>query len=116
MSEISKLYENAGIKPIKQGYCDWDSDCPYPDIINDGCGDECPYWKYEDKAKYPPFTAEKQIELVCFLINRGVELSFNCEQGKINTQAIQRGLAGLINSLWQDLTEAEKVQIKEILE
>lgn len=50
MSEITKLYENCNIKPKQEGYCDWDSDCPYPDIINKGCGDECPYWKYENKV------------------------------------------------------------------
>ena len=67
MNEVEKMYENCNIKPKQEGYCDWDSDCPYPDIINSGCGDECSYWKYEDEAKYPPFTAEKQLELIKLL-------------------------------------------------
>ena len=50
MNEVEKMYENCNIKPKQNGYCDWDCDCPYPDIINNGCGDECPYWKYEDEA------------------------------------------------------------------
>lgn len=97
MSEVAKMYKNAGVEPICDGI-----DCGT-------CTAKC------NNGRYPEFAAEKQIEIVCFLINRGVKLSFNCEQGKINMQFIQRGLAGLINSLWQDLTESEREQIKEVL-
>lgn len=124
--EIIKLYENAGIKPIKQGYCDWDSDCPYPDIINNGCGDECPYWKYEDEANYPPFTAEKQIELIKWLIKYDeLHADFNDNEYGFSTlnysgkykKDFEESLASVINNeLWQDLTEDEKISIKNILE
>jgi hypothetical protein len=125
--EIIKLYENAGIKPIKQGYCDWDSDCPYPDIINNGCGDECPYWKYEDEAKYPPFTAEKQIAILQLLtkqcdltISHFTEWEFIHFDGQEPTQVTGKDFAEtfakLINAYWQDLTEEEKQQVKGILE
>jgi hypothetical protein len=110
MSEVTKLYDNAGIEPI----------CRFKGLVNGTCFYFAKPCQEEDCKKFSAFvkefTAEKQIELVCFLINRGVELSFNCEQGKINTQVIQRGLAGLINNLWKDLTEEEKQQVKEILE
>lgn len=110
MSEITKLYENAGIEPEINYVCDKEP-CEQHSVDCQKCSH-----LYDTREDYPDFTAEKQIELVCFLINRGVELSFNCEQGKINTQVIQRGLAGLINNLWKDLTEKEKQQVKGILE
>lgn len=141
MSEIEKMMQNAGIKPIKQGYCDWDSDCPYPDIINNGCGDECPYWKYEDEAKYPPFTAEKQIELIktietkCDMVDclqiayRPMEDLWKISIIPVLEMAFEEmylyfgcdkdfstALAMAINKLWQDLTEVEKQQVKGILE
>lgn len=127
MNEIEKLYENAGIKPIKQGYCDWDCDCPYPDIINNGCGDECPYWKYEDEANYPSFTAEKQLELIKWSARREpkVEIGYSSVYGYwVENQTDTRyyfgdqfdnALASLINILWQDLTVEERKQIRDIL-
>ena len=65
---------------------------------------------------YPSFTAEKQLNLMAFLINRKVGLSFKAEQGEITVEAISRGLAGIVNRIWQDLTEEEKQQVKGILE
>ena len=51
MSEVTKLYENAGIEPKKCSECDNNMDC--------GFGKGC----------YPPFIAEKQIELIKLLGN-----------------------------------------------
>lgn len=42
ISEVEKLYENCNIKPKQNGYCDWDSNCPYP---HHRCNDECPYFE-----------------------------------------------------------------------
>ena len=124
MNEVEKMYENCNIKPKQKGYCDWDSNCPYP---HHKCDDECPYWKYEDEAKYPPFTAEKQIELIKWLIQKYkimlIEYKLNLfyihirdiYTGKFHIE-LDETIAGLINNLWQDLTDAEKVQIKNILE
>ena len=124
MNEITKLYENAGVNPIKQGYCDWDCDCPYPDI---SCGDDCSYWKYEDETKYPPFTAEKQIELIKWLINEvdyitmwhfnNSKKPYDFDLGSRNSggETFEDALTQMINNLWQDLTEEERKQIKEIL-
>lgn len=112
MSEVEKMYENCNIKPKQEGYCDWDSDCPYPDIINSGCGDECPYWKYEDEATYPPFTADKQLGLIKWMIKTNhryfIQDVFECE--------FEESLAKVLNLYWQDLTESEQEQIKRILE
>ena len=119
MSEIEKLYENAGV-----GYLMYVVDT-FPPV------------------EYPQidFTAEKQIELIKWLI-------FLCKNGEgikdsyISMEIINNAyrfylinpnwvnslhrvfsinenfeemLAGFINNLWQDLTEKEKEQIKEIL-
>lgn len=129
MNEVEKMYENCNIKPKQKGYCDWDSNCPYP---HHKCNDECPYWKYEDEAKYPPFTAEKQLELIKWLskgkngfgvFNDGTEgLSCHCDfnwewfNKDFYAEDFDNALSGLINTLWQDLTEEERKQIKEILE
>ena len=142
MSEIEKMYENCNIKPKQKGYCDCDTFCPYP---HNKCNDECPYWKYEDEAKYPPFTAEKQLEIesVIFRHNFGFcelqrHLGTEFNNGKFvkhyfawnymaqdnldddyieyNHQNRNIALAGFVNTLWQDLTETEKAEIKRILE
>lgn len=123
MGEITKLYENCNIKPKQEGYCDWDSNCPYPRLK---CNDECPYWKDEDEAKYPPFTAEKQLAIVKFLLNKSVyydtygdreywfHISDEIENSKY--REFDEAIAECINKMWEDLRDYEKVQIKEILE
>ncbi len=142
MSEIEKMYKNAGIKPEWQECCKiadkyWanntesgfeylmQKECPY----NQECTDECEY--AYDKVVYPPFTAEKQIELIKWLskskngfgfFDAGEKVScccdFDCEWFEENFYAedFDNALSGLINSLWQDLTEEEKQQVKGILE
>ena len=112
MNEVEKMYENAGVESI--GFN------PY---------------KLEDE--YPPFTAEKQIELIKFLGSISyvevVEIRFfendwcisivypdetKCfdyvETGRC--KVFELALAELLVELWQDLTDADKAQIKEILE
>lgn len=124
MSEITKLYENCNIKPKQEGYCDWDSDCPYPRLK---CNDECPYWKDEDEAKYPPFTAEKQLLLLQWIVNKtdlylhrhktDFTYSIASEDIAVNTNKdFKESIAEFINTTWQDLTEEEKKQVKGILE
>ncbi len=129
MSEVEKMYENCNIKPKKKGYCDWDSNCPYP---HHNCNDECPYWKYEDETKYPPFTAEKQLFLLQLLARKshitiGLGLPWGqyddswwtvtSKNGGLGTNAykFEEALASFVNSKWQDLTDNEKAEIKEIL-
>ena len=85
MNEIRKMYNNVGFDIVACGY------------------------------DYPYFTAERQLSLMAFLINRKVGLSFKAEEGEITVEAISKGLAGIVNKIWQDLTEEEKEQIRKIL-
>ena len=105
MNEVTKLYENAGVEK------DWNS-TPYGGI----------------EEYYPPFTAEKQLELIKWLSKFNLRIE-QPDYAKgyyfIETHTgiyskflpiFEEALAKLINSLWQDLTDADKAQIKEILE
>ena len=108
MSEITKLYENANIISKRCSECDNNMDCGY--------GKDC----------YPPFTAEKQLEIVKFLLNKSVyydtygdreywfHLSDEIENSKY--REFDEAIAECINKMWEDLRDYEKVQIKEILE
>ena len=123
MNEVTKLYENAGIEKKEKGYCDCDyMNCPNPDI--EPCGKECCYW-VDKGVDYPPFTAEKQLELIKWLAFRDyisivayIGGEYHSEHDKYNADenSLEDCLARLVNTLWQDLTEEERKQIKEILE
>lgn len=82
--------------------------------------------KKECRKALPPFTAEKQLELIKWL---GIRDEFNFYQNKVTKDWIfydhekdathynfELGLASWVNYLWQDLTEEEKQQVKGILE
>lgn len=102
MSEIEKMYENANIKKR------WNS-TPYGGI----------------EEYYPPFTAEKQIEIVKFLLHKGVYYDtdgdtywfhYTDEIENATYRPFKEAIAEFINGFWQDLSEAEKQQVKGILE
>ena len=95
MNEITKLFENAGIKVPTARL----------KILKDDNG---------EIYTQPPFSAEKQIELIKWLSKRQIN-SYPLIHGWIN-EGFEEKLASCINNLWQDLTEEEKQQIKEILE
>lgn len=136
MSEIEKMYENAGVEYEerynnctlnKEGDCELKCSC-----------DICKY--SEEKYIYPPFTAEKQIELIKWLairfnsdymsywhneikdvwIFRLNDLTeFSSEEPCIyegRNKYFTEALCNLINDLWQSLTPEEKQQVKGILE
>lgn len=105
MSEIEKLYENVGIKQRCNIYPTFYGYAKHP---HKKCED-CVEWKY------PPFTTEKLVNLVMFLINKG---NFGIKKGSVNItfENFSTCVAGLINKLWQSLTEEEKEQIRGILE
>lgn len=75
---------------------------------------------------YPLFTAEKQLEIVKFLLNKSVyydtygdreywfHISDEIENSKY--REFDEAIAECINKMWEDLRDYEKVQIKEILE
>lgn len=103
MSEIEKMYENAGI--VKLLYCDI---CKAQEHALGLCA--------ETKCEpfYPPFTAEKQIELIKLL---GSIRDYTVEIDKFKgVYYVGCRLAGVINKLWADMSEEEKQQVKGILE
>lgn len=143
MSEITKLYENAGVeKEVIKGCYEYYSENGGIDIytVNDCKNKDCNTCKADKSIKeYPPFTAEKQLELIkwlsklagkleissnyndtqyllYFYLNRKTrdEILPNMSTGR--SENFEESLAGLINSLWQDLTSEEKQQVKGILE
>jgi hypothetical protein len=131
MSEITKLYENAGIeKEVIKGCYEYYSENGGIDIytVNDCKNKDCNTCKADKSIKeYPPFTAEKQIEILKLLTNRCdltishfTEWEFIHFDGQEPTQVTGKDFtetfAKLINAYWQDLTEEEKMSIKNILE
>lgn len=127
MSEIEKLMQNAGIKKAP------DINNCYPEMMK--CH-HCEHYKVIDEYTgrclnevYPEFTAEKQLELIKWLaITRAILIKQNrifvgfetgnpkdlkcVEDLDLN---FEETLAKLINNLWQDLSDTEKAEIKEIL-
>lgn len=100
MSEIEKMYARAMIKPLSITVCGVDEQ-----IIN-----------------YPPFTAEKQLEMIKLIANSkgypDYEYFGNLFDDYIQLLEFDEALAKLVNDLWamQYLTEEEKQQVKGILE
>lgn len=111
MSEIEKIYENAGVNKIKIKRCSGIKQS----ICLHNCN-ECESFDY----KYPSFTAEKQLELIKLIANRkgypDYEYFGNLFDDYIQLLDFNEALAKLVNFLWQDLTESEHEQIKEILQ
>ena len=113
MSEIEKMYENAGIK--KWLYCNICNAQEY------GLG-LCAETNCE--PFYPPFTAKKQLNIIKFLgkirdfHTCGRYCSALDSEGD-SVESLQdkfeESLAGVINKLWTDMSQEEKQQIKEIL-
>lgn len=115
MTEIEKLFENAGINKrccaniIKLDDCI----CSPSDCRN---------------YNYPDFTAEKQIKLIKWLIrnkrlfirkadyssNYYMDVTYNRGNG-VDNPKFESCLASLINDIWQDLTDKEKEETRGIL-
>ena len=124
MNEVEKMYENAGVEPkakCNSGAC----------IVTNPSQTWCKQCESLYYA-YPPFTAEKQLEIykyLCkpFLITTRYyfdEFSITAEntfEWRTMTKVSATGktyeecIAKLVNNLWQDLTEEERKQIKNIL-
>ena len=85
---------------------------------------------YTLKDEYPPFTAEKQLELIKWVSNFKVYESvihkdrkwFMCASIGCNdycesrNESFEQALASLILELWKDLTDDQKLEIKRILQ
>lgn len=156
MSEITKLYENAGIgKTLTEAHClrCWYGTC----VLSEKECKKTNKQKCKDfkgriiNGDHPPFTAEKQIAILMFILNKFGDIGFqkmysirgndentrkdfikclcDCEHETLDSRPVdfyyqngasgdnfEESLAGLINNIWQDLTEKEKQQVKGILE
>lgn len=141
MSEVELLYKNAGVEPTHYDACAledkyWNNEelanqygtldsylsfeCPY---YGEGCYSTCEY--AYDKDEYPPFTAEKQLELIKWLMVNNKDYQYDIEDNKYwffiddyretKYREFNEALAELITLYWQDLTEQERKQIAEIL-
>lgn len=118
MNEIEKMYENVGIKPYKRKYGIYLS-LPWG---------LCEYTQKVD-GEYPPFTADKQLELIDWFIKNedDVRIEFDCDdelyyfetvQDKEKTigKSLAEALANLINIYFENFTDTEIEEVKEILE
>ena len=122
MSEIEKLYANVGVEK------EYEYVGHYPKTDENGI---------ILPMVYPPFTAEKQLELIKWLaefsdfgsFSPDVEINKDTKVKEYGFAFIKRGkrhyyidtkfeiaLAKCFNNLWQDLTEVERQQIKAILQ
>lgn len=120
MSEVEKMYENAGIKPTKNWqsclncklktetrYDDWGEE--YLTCKRLERPEEC----FDAKEYYPIFTTEKQLKIVKMILFSTWWMNLKRLQF---SEKFGEGLAQMINELWQFLTEEEKQQVKGILE
>ena len=114
MKEVEKMYKLANVKAKE--YCDRDSDA---------CMNCCSEWEnrqncWKYKSAMPPFTTEKQLEIIKLIANRkgypDYEYFGTLFDDHIQFLDFNEALAKLVNSLWQDLTEEEQQQVKGILE
>ena len=122
MSEIKKLYENAEVKKQIPKVCS--SNELYCKECEAHIEDAMPYCK---NAEYPPFTPVKQLELIKWLCDTDYYITEFCrlidtreyyietDYKHFQSSSFEETLAGLINSLWQDLTDTEQEQIRNIL-
>ena len=118
MNEIEKLYKNAGIPKYGKRQC---KDSEYLE-----CQNYC-FCNMDNKCdkfiiEYPPFTAEKQIELIkwiahhdgCFKIHLN-SIEFG-DSGFGSCSTFEESFARAVNNFLKSATEKEKQQVKEILE
>lgn len=117
MNEVEKMYSNAEPNRDCNLYKHF-TECPMKHTQCEDC----------ENFVYPPFTPEKQIELIKWLINEvdyitmwhfnNSKKPYDFDLGSRNSEGetFEDALAQMINHLWQDLTDADKAQIKEILE
>lgn len=111
MNEVEKMYRNAHVYP--RVYGDITKDTFENKVFN--MADMC------NEA----FTAEKQIEIVKFLLHKGVYYDtdgdaywfhYTDEIENATYRPFEEAISEFINVFWQSLTSEEKQQIKNILE
>jgi hypothetical protein len=98
MSNIKELYKLAGVNKTNVT-------CDYCELKCYDCTKTpCP-------VDYPPFTAEKQLELIKWLTTTYRVLTL--ERTFCNN--FDQALAGLILELWDELSSEQREEVKEIL-
>ena len=121
MNEVEKMYKNVEPNRDCNLYKHF-TECPMKHTQCEDC----------ENFVYPPFTAEKQIRIIEWLGNSKAffdanETIFSLITNHKDKNGVVKGyegkgnsvdtcLASLTNNLWQDLTDAEKTEIKNILE
>ena len=122
MSEVTKLYENAGIEQTQDITC---GDCEFVNYPEEN--KPCNTCTQYGIKHHPPFTAEKQIELIKWLAETGdvcridatVKNKWFVENevtyGKCFAK-FEEALANVINIIWEYMPDEEKQQVKGILE
>ena len=115
MTEIDKMYENAGIKG------EW-RDCRTKNgKIYEGKNPK----NRNIRLCKPRFTAEKQLEIMELFVRKGMLLFTFSTKGNYKVSGFYKGsdycsdikeaFANYINNLWQHLTDQEKEEIRSIL-
>lgn len=102
MTEIEKMFENAGIKG------EWRDYRTKNGKIYEGKNPK----NRNIRLCKPDFTAEKQLELIKWLI---VHSPNTCLEDVIIVSAFEDSLANVINNLWQSFNDQEKEEIRNIL-
>ena len=134
MSEIEKMYENANayknlckcsFKNLFDYSINYGQDvCIHvEDEIRHGC-EGCELAEQNIKY-YPPFTPDKQLELIKWLMVNNKDYQYNVEDNKYwfiiddyretKYREFDEALAELINLYWQFLAEQERTEITDIL-
>ena len=125
MSEVEKMYENAEPDRNCNLYKHF-TECPMKHTQCEDC----------ENFVFPPFTAEKQLNIIKLISkqgqiiienweedNRGFNVTFRANSNLryitmdcITRRTVEEAIAQIINDLWQDLTEEERKRIRGILE
>ena len=118
MSEIEKLYRNAGISMCTLDFRTQYTTCDY-NTCNGKQGKVSCGWYV-----VPPLAPEKQLGLIKWLgKSRPIHITFLCDEWNIESMVrygkryntFENALCGYTNAIWQDLTETERNEIQDIL-
>lgn len=119
MDEITKLYKNAEVNQICDTFVHWMQ-----------CEWETKQCKDCEHFVYPPFTAEKQIELIKYLSKLGMFEIIECDYYQISLDfdviwtdrlyvgeatTFEEALAKLLITIWEDISENTQEEIRSIL-
>ena len=108
MSEVEKLYELAEVKADRT-VCYRGFDNCIDNDFNCHCHNEKPC---NDATKiYPPFTTEKQLELIKWMVNTNHRYFLL----DVEENDFEESLAKVFNLYWSDLTEIDHEEIRKIL-